>query len=79
MREKLTSGFGNNNGADQAAQMPSLVSTFIIRSLESIISTYTTLAKFQFSSYFLYIAEQAGLGMTWSETRKTGFLTKRPV
>ena len=25
------------------------------------------------------VAEQTGLGMTWSETRKTGFLMMRPI
>ena len=34
--KKTSSGFANNKGADQAAHRRSLVSTFIIRLLESI-------------------------------------------
>ena len=37
--------------------------------------------KLQLPQYFLYVvwAEHAGLGMIWSEIRKTGFLASRPV
>ena len=27
----------------------------------------------------MYVAEQAGLGMTWSQTPKTSFLPSRPI
>ena len=37
-RENLPSGFANNKGADQPAHMRSLISTFVIHLLESIIS-----------------------------------------
>ena len=45
MRENLSSektclrGFANNTGADQPAHQRSLISTFVIRFLESIICT----------------------------------------
>ena len=39
-RENLSSGFANSNnkGADQPVHLHSLISTFVIRLLESIIS-----------------------------------------
>ena len=42
MRENLSSWFANNKGADQSAHLRSLISTFVIRSLESIISKLAT-------------------------------------
>ena len=38
MQEKLIFWHANNKGADQPAQMRSLISTFVIHSLESIIA-----------------------------------------
>ena len=37
-RENLYSGFANNTGADQPAHPHSLISDFVVRFLESIIS-----------------------------------------
>ena len=41
-RENLSSGFANNKGADQPAHPRSLISAFIIRLMESIISRLAT-------------------------------------
>ena len=42
MRENLASGYANNQGADQPAHLRSLISAFVIRFLESMISILTT-------------------------------------
>ena len=42
MRENLSLGFANNKGADQPARSRSLISTFVIRFLESILSKLAT-------------------------------------
>ena len=42
MQENLSSGFVNNKGADQPAHLRRLISTFLIRSLESNISKLAT-------------------------------------
>ena len=41
-RENLFSGFATKNGADQPAHMRSLISTFVVRLLESTISNLAT-------------------------------------
>ena len=65
-------GFGNNKGADQPVHPHSLISTFVIRLLESIISS---LARREISIFTLVsIAEQASLNLNLSETAKIGFL-----
>ena len=43
--------------------------------LESIISKLAT----NFIFYLVSVAEEAGLGKTWSETPKTDFLVTRPI
>ena len=55
--------FANNKGADQPAHPRSLISAFLIRLLESIISRLATSEI----SYFLLVseAEQAGLNLTF--------------
>ena len=63
---------GNNKEADQPAHMPSLISAFVIRLLESIISR---LASSEISFYWLVsVAEETGLSLVLLETLKTGFL-----
>ena len=57
----LSSGFVNNKGADQPAHPRSLISAFVFRSLESIISK-------------LSVAKETGLSLALSKTPKTGFL-----
>ena len=55
-------GFANNKGADQCAHLHSLISTFVIRLLESIISKFDTseISLFELFS----VAEQTGLNLT---------------
>ena len=70
-------GFANNTGADQPAHPHRLINAFVIHILESIIYG---LATGQISSFKLvFVAEQAGLSLTSSETPKTGFLSSRPT
>ena len=55
----LSSGLKNNKGADQPAHLRSLISAFVIRSFESIISR-------------LSVAKETGLSLALSKTPKTG-------
>ena len=65
----------NNRYADQPAHPRSLIRTFVVRYLDSIIPI---LAESKISSLQLVsVAKQAGLSLTWSETPKTGFLVTR--
>ena len=48
-QENLSSGFANSKGADQPVHPDRLISAFVIRFLERIISNLLQ-AKFQFSS-----------------------------
>ena len=69
--------FANNKGADQPAHPRSLISAFVIRFLESIISK---LAASEISIFELVPdAQQAGLNLTLSETPKTVFVVTRPI
>ena len=65
----------NNKGADQPAHLRSLISAFVVRCLDSIISlaSVTKISSLMLAS----VADQAGLSLTWSETPKTGFLVTR--
>ena len=55
----------------------SLISAFVVRCLDSIISLVyiSHISRLQLAS----VAEQAGLCLTWSETPKTGFLATRLI
>ena len=65
-------GFATNRGADQPAHPRCLISAFVIRCLESIISKLTTNGD---SIILLaYVAKQAGLNLTLLETLKSGFV-----
>ena len=55
----------------------SLISTFVISFLESIISNLAT-GKISFSS-LISVAEETGLSLTLLETLKTGFVALRPI
>ena len=55
----LSSGLVNNKGADQPAHPHSLISAFVFRSFESIISK-------------LSVAKETGLSLALSKTPKTG-------
>ena len=64
--------YANNKGADQPAHPRSLISTFAVLCLNSIIPL---LVIAEISRLWLVsVAEQAGLSLTLSQTPKTGFL-----
>ena len=70
-------GFANNKGADQPAHPCSLISAFVFRPLESIISR---LAKSENSIFYVVsVAEETSLSVVLSETPKTGFVTSRLI
>ena len=63
--------YANNKGADQPAHPRSLINTFVVRSLDSIMPVVSIS---EISSFYLAsVAEQAGLCLSWSQTPKTGF------
>ena len=67
----MSLGFVTNNGADKPAHQRRLISAFVIRFLESIISK---IAMRHFSNFYLvFVAEEAGLSFPMLETLKTGF------
>ena len=69
-------GFANNEGADQPAHPHRLISAFVIRFLESIISR---LATREISIFWLVsVVEETGLSFGLSETPKTAFVASRP-
>ena len=77
IQENLTFLHANNKCADQPTLLGSLISTIVICYLES---TNSQLAACKISIfYIIYVAEQAGLGLTWSETPKTGFLVSLSI
>ena len=66
-----------NKGADQPAHPRSLISAFVIRFSERIISK---LATYESSIFLLVsVAEETGLSLALSETPKTGFLATWPI
>ena len=67
--------YANNKGADQPVHPRSLISTFIVRYLDSMISQ-VFISEIS-SLYIASVATQAGLYLTWSQTPKTGFLVMR--
>ena len=70
--ENLFLPYANNKGADQPAHPCSLISAFVIRSLDSRIPL-VSVSKIS-SLLLVCISEQAGLRLTRSEIPKTGFL-----
>ena len=67
--------YAKNKGADQPAHLRSLISTFVFRCLDSIISLVSI---YEISSLYLAsVAVQAGLSIPLSQTPKTGFLLTR--
>ena len=63
--------YANNKGADQHPHPRSLISTFVVRCLDSIIHI---LAKSKNSRLLLAsAAEQVGLSITWSKTPEDRF------
>ena len=67
--------YANNKGADQPAHPRSLISTPVVRCLDSIIPlvSISEVSSLSLAS----VAEQTGLSITWSQTPKTGFLVTR--
>ena len=67
--------YANNKGADQPAHPRSLISTFVVRYLDGIMSV-VSISEIS-SLYVASVAAQAGLCLPWSQTPKTGFLMTR--
>ena len=67
----------NNKGADQPAHPHSLISTFVVQCLDSMMPL-VSISKIS-SLQLVSVAEQAGLSLTWWETSKTGFLATRLI
>ena len=75
--ENLLLPYVNNKCADQPAHLRSLISIFVVRCLDSLIPPFSV---FEISRLCLVpVAAQAGLSLTWSQTRKTGFLVTRLI
>ena len=57
--------YANNKGADQPEHLRSLISAFIVRCLDSVMSlvSVTKISSLMLAS----VAAQAGLSLTWSE------------
>ena len=63
--------YANNKGADQPAHPRSLISAFVVRCLDSVMSLVSVT---KISSLILAsVAEQASLSLTWSETPEDTF------
>ena len=67
--------YANNNGADQPVHPRSLISTFVVCCLDSIIPL-VSISEIS-NLYIASVAVQACLSRTWSQTPKTGFLMTR--
>ena len=63
--------YANNKGAGQPAHPRSLISAFVVRSLDSAMSlvSVTKISSLLLAS----VAEQASLSLTWSETPEDMF------
>ena len=71
MRKSNLMANANNKCADQPAHTRSLISAFVIRYIDTIILILT---KSEISGLQLVsVAEQAGLSLIWSQTRRQGF------
>ena len=75
--ENLFMPYANNKGADQPAHLHSLISAFVVHSLDSIIPL-VSIPKIS-SLYLASVAAQAGLSLPWSQTPKTDFLVTRLI
>ena len=75
--ENLFMPYTNNNGADQPAHQRSLVSSFVVRYLDSIIFL-VSISEIS-SLWVASMAAQVGLRLAWSKTSKTGFLVTRLI
>ena len=79
MQENMSSGFLNIKCAIQPAHLRSLISVLVVCFLESSIMI-SKLGTSQTSIFCLVsVAEQTGIGQTWSKTPEDGFyVTTRP-
>ena len=69
--------YANSKGANQSAHPRSLISAFVVRFLEHIM---TLLAMRKISILKLVsVAEKTGSNLTWSENPKIGFLATRSI
>ena len=70
MRKRVMS-YANNKDADQPAHPRSLISIFVVRCLDSVMSlvSVTKISRLMLAS----VAEQASLSLTWSETPEDMF------
>ena len=76
-REKnCLQGFANNKGTDQPAHSRRLISAFVFRAMESIISKHATSEILIF--YLVSVAEETGLNLALMETRKQVLLRRGP-
>ena len=73
--ENLFLPYVNKKGADQHMHLHSLISAFVVRCLDSIISLVSTFAISWLR--LASVAEQDGLSLTGPQTLKTGFLVTR--
>ena len=69
---KLFMPYANNKGADQPAHLRSLICTFVVHCLGSIIPL-VSISKIS-SLYLVSATAQTSLSLDWSQTPKTGFL-----
>ena len=67
--------YANNKGADQPAHPRSLISAFVVRCLDSVMSVISV-SKIS-SRMLASVAEQASLSLIWSETPEDTFLMTR--
>ena len=69
--------YANNKGTEQPAHLRSLISSFVVCCLDSIISvvSISEISSLNLAS----VAVQAGLRLTWSQTPKMGFLVTRLI
>ena len=65
--------YANSKGADQPVHLCSLISAFVVHSLDSKIPLVSI------SEISTSVAAQASLSLPWSQTRKTGFLVMRLI
>ena len=67
----------NNKGADQPGHPRGLISAFVVRCLDSVMSlvSVTKISSLMLAS----VAEQASLILTWSQTPKDTFLMSRLI
>ena len=63
--------YANNKDADQPAHPRSLISTFVVRCLDSMICIPALPKVSRF--YLVSVAEQAGLNLTWSKIPEDTF------